>query len=966
MRDTPPSESWPRLSSLVDALLDATPDQRPALIEELSGGDPVRRSELERVVAECEGELPSLNRPAAERFAALLQDAVARFPESLAGRYRLTREVGRGGMATVYLAHDLKHARDVAVKVVHPLLASSSGGDRFLREIEIVAGLHHPHIVPLYDSGEADGSLYYVMPYEDGSSLRQRLARQHPLRIDEAVLILRDVCDALTYAHQHGIVHRDIKPDNVLLSGRHAMVTDFGVAKALAPDTAQRRELAEIVRDSPATGVTTAGGVLGTPAYMAPEQITGEPDIDHRADIYAVGVLAYELLAGRPPFVGETREVVLSAHLTQVPASLTTYRPEVPASLAELVMTCLAKRAADRWQSADELVHRLERLAISPGDAGAPPRRWWTPTPARVVGTGVVLASALAVALWVRPGSRDASLRSRWASARVERLTDFAGSEVDAAISGDGRFVAFLADRDSIFDAFVTEVGSGQFRNLTGGGLPQLLNEDVRNIGFSGDAAHVWIRVADIASPASVSLAPTAGGALRPFLPTAVMAVWSPDGSKVAYHETTPGDPIYVADRDGGSARRIFVTDPGVHNHHLSWSPDGRHVYFAHGLPPDEMDIWRIPLDGGPAERITTHNSRVAYPVLLDERMLLYTATADDGTGPWLYSMDVAGRVAQRVNMTVEHYISIAASAAVPARPQRLVATVSNPGVSLWSVPITPGVAAEEVATRLTLPTARSAAPRFGRDGALLYLASRGGADGLWRLAGPQATAGPQAIEVWKATDGGVVGAAAVSPDGTRTCFPVRRRGRSTLHCMVSDGPGARVLAESLDVRGAASWSPDGKWLVVAAREGAGPRIFKIPATGGQPVRLVDSASSNPVWSPDGKFIVYSGTPRARNVPVKAVTPDGEPYPFPEISVDRVGDSYRFLPDGKQLVVKLGGFRRQDLWLLDIATGRRRQVTRLRPGESLHRFDVSPDGRRIVLERVRENSDIALIELPRR
>ena len=196
-------------------------------------------------------------------------------------------------------------------------------------------------------------------------------------------------------------------------------------------------------------------------------------------------------------------------------------------------------------------------------------------------------------------------------------------------------------------------------------------------------------------------------------------------------------------------------------------------------------------------------------------------------------------------------------------------------------------------------------------------------------------------------------------------CFPVRRAGRSTLHCSAPDGTQARAIAEQLDVRGGASWSPDGRWLAVAAREGRGLRVFKVPADGGAPIRLVDSVSSNPVWSPDGAFILYSGTPRGRSVPVKAVTPDGRPYAMPSLTVDRVGDSYRFLPDGK-LVVKLGGFRQQDFWLLDVATGAKRRLTSLDHGESLQRFDVSRDGTRIVFERVRENSDIVLIELPAR
>jgi Tol biopolymer transport system component len=285
---------------------------------------------------------------------------------------------------------------------------------------------------------------------------------------------------------------------------------------------------------------------------------------------------------------------------------------------------------------------------------------------------------------------------------------------------------------------------------------------------------------------------------------------------------------------------------------------------------------------------------------------------------------------------------------------------VSNPSVQLWSVPFGDSTVAEKLATSVPLPTSRAVAPRFGPDSTLWYLASRAGADGVWHLAGGKPS------EVWKSSQGTVAGAVAVSPDGKRVCFPVRRAGRSTLYCANADGTGAHAVADSLDVRGAASWSPDGAWIAVAARVGTGSRVFKIPSSGGAPTRLTDSTSSNPVWSPDGTFIVYSGTPRARSAPLKAVTPDGLPHPLPPLSVDRVGDSYRFLPNGKALVVKLGGFRRQDFWLLDLASGKQRRLTALRPGESLQRFDVSRDGTRIVFERLRENSDIVLIELPTR
>ncbi len=212
-----------------------------------------------------------------------------RLTTALSGRYDIERELGAGGMATVYLAQDRRHERRVALKVLRPELAATLGPERFLREIRIAANLTHPHILPVHDSGEAGGFLYYVMPYIEGESLREKLEREGELPVDEAVRILREIADALAHAHGRGVVHRDIKPDNVLISGRHAMVMDFGVAKAVSEATGREK-------------LTTAGVALGTPSYMAPEQASADPTTDHRADIYALGAMAYELLAGRPPF----------------------------------------------------------------------------------------------------------------------------------------------------------------------------------------------------------------------------------------------------------------------------------------------------------------------------------------------------------------------------------------------------------------------------------------------------------------------------------------------------------------------------------------------------------------------------------------------------------------------------------------------------------------------------------------
>ena len=283
-----------------------------------------------------------------------MTDQLDRLKAALADRYVLERELGAGGMATVYLADDPKHHRKVALKVLQPDLAATLGPERFLREVTIAANLQHPHILPVYDSGEVGGFLYYVMPYVEGESLRERLAKRGELPLTDAVRILRDVADAMAAAHAKGVVHRDIKPENIMLSGRHALVADFGVAKAVSEATGRQT-------------LTTAGVALGTPTYMAPEQGAADPHTDHRADLYAFGVTAYEMLTGQPPFMRATPQAVLAAHVTEAPVNVTQRRGTIPAPLALLIMRCLEKKPADRPQSAEELLPVLEGLATPSG-----------------------------------------------------------------------------------------------------------------------------------------------------------------------------------------------------------------------------------------------------------------------------------------------------------------------------------------------------------------------------------------------------------------------------------------------------------------------------------------------------------------------------------------------------------------------------------------------------------------------
>src|SRR6266545_7729653 len=250
-----------------------------------------------------------------------MQDLRSRLQSALGDSYRLERELAGGGMSRVFLAQELRLSRQVVVKVLPPELAAGVSAERFEREIRLAAGLQHPHIVPLLTAGSQGDLLYYVMPHIAGESLRARIAHERELPVGDTVRILRDVCDALAYAHGHGIVHRDVKPDNVLLSGKHALVADFGVAKAVAESTGS-------------TSLTSLGVALGTPAYMAPEQAAADPATDHRADIYAVGALAYEMLAGRPPFIGPSPQSVLAQHVSSPVEPVTKYRESAPPALA--------------------------------------------------------------------------------------------------------------------------------------------------------------------------------------------------------------------------------------------------------------------------------------------------------------------------------------------------------------------------------------------------------------------------------------------------------------------------------------------------------------------------------------------------------------------------------------------------------------------------------------------------------
>jgi Tol biopolymer transport system component len=954
-----------RVEDLCDAALDRDPSERAAFVAAACGRDEGMRQDVEALLAHAQAAEGFLATPIDEVAAYVLGDL---HMTSLVGRqigsHKILSLLGAGGMGEVYHAHDTKLGRDVAIKVVASVFLSNPERlARFEREARVLATLNHPHIGAIYGLEEADGVRGLVLELVHGATLAERLVLG-PLPVQEALTLARQIAEALEAAHEKGIIHRDLKPGNIKITPDGTVkVLDFGLAKVFAGEGSGN----DVSTMRPITIEETREGVIaGTAAYMSPEQARGKA-VDKRTDIWAFGCVLYEMLTGRPPFRGETISDTIAAILEREP-DWTATPAQTPVILRRLLQRCFEKdpkrRVRDIGDARLEIEEALEAIVSSGPSAAerasdrlkpaARPVRlaWW-------VAAGMGLLAIGGGATWQFQRS-EYFWRNPLEGAKVTRLTDFEGAEHHAAISRDGKFVAFLSDRDGTWDAWATQVGTGEVHNLTKGSVRELRNPGTRTVGFSPDGSLVtlWSRVPDSAVGGLVDAGwavPTMGGQLRPYLKGISELDWSPDGRRIVFHPPAAGDPMTVTALDEKVGRQIYVARPGVHNHFPVWSHDGAFIYFVQGLPLEESDVWRIRPTGGEPERLTFHNSRVTFPTLLNDRTLVYLATDDDGSGPWIYAMDVDRRVPHRISAGVEEYVSLAAS----ADGRRLVATVSRSTAGLWRMPIADSVIAGSAATPIVLPTARGLSPRFGR-GYIVYRAPKAGTDALLKLADGTSA------ELWSGLDGRALGAPAIAPDGQHLAFLVQRRGLTQLYVLNLDGSGARRIGEDLDVRGAPAWSPDGQWLAVAANSNGEPHLFRIPVGGGTPVQLVKEYSTDPVWSPSGRFLVYSGADVGTTFSVRAVNADGTPHDLARLILTRGARRLAFLRGDDALVVMKGDISHKEFWLVDLKTGRERQLTNLGRHFAIADFDVSADGREIIFDRAREESDIVLFDLPDR
>jgi Tol biopolymer transport system component/tRNA A-37 threonylcarbamoyl transferase component Bud32 len=724
---------------------------------------------------------------------------------ALADRYAIERELGQGGMATVYLAEDLRHHRKVALKVLRPELAATLGPERFLREVTIAANLQHPNILPVHDSGEAAGFLYYVMPFVEGHSLRERLAKEGELPVPEAARILRDVADALSAAHEKGVVHRDIKPENILLTGRHALVADFGVAKAVHEATGRQT-------------LTTAGVALGTPTYMAPEQAAASPHIDHRADLYAFGVMAYEMLTGQPPFTAPTPQALLAAHVTKPPVEVTQHRATIPAPLAQLIMRCLAKKAADRPQTAEELLPVLESLSTPSGGitptqtAPVEAVRAGRRSVAVAVAGGVVALAAVAALAWQLLGPKPLIVTAF----DMTQITSEPGVEFQPAISPDGNEVAYAAGPVAaphlVIRSTVNVAGGGEVRPGTAALSREMFpawSSDGQSVRFrgcpTGASSCGWMETGRL------------GGIVRP-LSAPREAAWSPDGRQTAF---IVGDTIFVESAPDTTRRRIAVhrsTDFALHS--LAWSPDGKRIAYVNGnqgwltiVNVAPSSIWVVNTAGGEPQRVTSEDHLNISPAWLDARHLLFISNRDRQRG--LYVVEVGPHGAR-------------------GEPH-IVPGVADPHSISYSIG-----SGRLAYSKLTLRQNIWAYP-LGRPSPISIRAGRA------------VTSGSQVIEDHD-----------VSPDGQWIVFDGNRRGNADIYKLRLGGGEPQPLTETPLDEFAPRWSPDGREIAFFGVPGGAGGVVRtgwvMSAQGGRPVRFTDDPrwASLPSWSPDGLRIVFA------------------------------------------------------------------------------------------------------------
>ena len=873
-----------------------------------------------------------------------MSDAIGRLAAALADRYRIERELGQGGMATVYLAHDLKHDRKVAIKVLKPELAAVIGAERFLAEIKTTANLQHPHILPLHDSGEVDGTVFYVMPFVEGESLRDRLNRERQLPVADAVRIAIEVGGALDYAHRHGVIHRDIKPENILLHDGQSLVADFGIALAVS-------------RADGGTRMTETGMSLGTPHYMSPEQAMGEREITARADVYALGCVLYEMLLGEPPFTGPTAQAIIARVLTEDPRGLTAQRKTIPPGVEAAVQTALQKLPADRFATAAEFVDALRdphfSTAAGARAAAATDTRWKSVA----MGAGALVVVLLAAALWGWLRPRPAAAVPPELQLYVQGDSSFSVTNnccgPSLAISADGQRIVFIAQTRDTTMLYRRDLGDANARPIpgTGNGVTPFLSPDGRWLGFLRQGMLMKVDVVNGGAP--MTIGPAGAARVRG-------ASWGDDGYVYFTPDVDGPQPIYRVSAEGGDPKVYAQPDTATeHGRVVPHVLPGSHVLLYATAPKGggDADAWVVALD---MDRQVIHRLTPGFQPYYSTNGYLTYALADGSLmarrfDPKTFAVD--GSPIRLSDHTLTHNYSEAEYA------------VANDGTMAIRA-----LGAQQSQLRLysmqgqllrTIPgDAARHSPRFSPDGHRIAYTQ-----GDYNVAGTDeevwvydvesgvdtriSDAGDALDPIWSA-DGRSVRwlddrngvrrmmsrpvdqSAPAAPFGDTTFAGVERHnvgqgvrlgfpsngggpiplsvesgdGKSTdLWVMDADGTHARPFLQTAAHAEFPAVSPSGKWLAYESDETGRTEIYVEPFPNGGPRYRITAAGGNyPVWATDTALVYENGDYQAVISSVRFASGDVRVGPpraiigsvYDQIVASRSAD---VSPDGKTLAV---------------------------------------------------------------
>ena len=869
-----------------------------------------------------------------------MEQAVA---AALADRYTIVREIGSGGMGTVYLAKELKHDREVALKVLRPEIASHMGALRFLNEVKITARLDHPHILTLIDSGEADEFLWYVQPFVRGESLRAKLDRERQLSIDEAVSLARQVLSALEHAHQRGVVHRDIKPANILIHEGEAMVADFGIALAVSEASDSR--------------LTQTGIAIGTPQYMSPEQATGERGISGKSDQYSLAAVLYEMLSGVTPHTAPTTQALIAKLLTERPTRVRAVRSSVPIHVDAAVAKALEMTPADRFGTAAEFATALQGsgsfLAAEPPPQGR--RMMWIGAIA-----GVLVLAGVGAALMLRPPPGPA-----FSVGRSDQITADPGLEIQPSLSPDGKLMAYAAGTASQMRVFIRPVGQAGGRTIP-------LSDDSTAVEtqprWSPDGSRILFLTRGGASVASAF-----GGASQPVVPGGVKsAIWSPDGNEIAF---TRGDTLFAMPVRGGTSRVIAI---GPDLHSCAWASHGRWIactsqnsisvlpgpLFGNLAP---SGILLFPVSGGAEVRIAEPTAYNQSPVFSSDGQRLFFLSSRDGPRD-VYAVNLSSGGEPR-GVPVRLTTGLGAKTfSLSADMKSLAYAAYLARANVWSVPIPAHPPAGGLAVNATTATALTRGTqviqgiRVSRDlHWLVYDSNLRGNSDVYRMpieggAAEQLTTDP--VDEF---------APDLSPDGTAIVYHSWRKGARNIEVKPLNGGPIEEVTSTQAQESYPKWSPDGRTLLFYDQSGARNLLVSSRGTDGKwsPPEALASGTYRPQWSPDGQTISFVAAPADGDPGVVMLLTLGRGPARQLFSGPPLASHAIWSPDGRTLYLKVHDARGvTSFWGISSQGGRAIELLHFDDPEwQSVRNDFATDGKRLFFDVEDRQSDIFVAEL---